>query len=111
MEFMTRKCSKHIYIYIYIYFKKRCCIFFLGVALLSHPFDATKAEERRKKKEEGAQAIAAATNTGPQANHMLPSHGHGPVGPGAGGVRRPLGSHSARRNDAPTGARQTRYGQ
>uniref|UniRef100_A0A915AUB1 Cation-transporting ATPase n=2 Tax=Parascaris univalens TaxID=6257 RepID=A0A915AUB1_PARUN len=81
----------------------------VGVALLSHPFDATKAEERRKKKEEGAQAIAAATNIGSQANHMLPSHGHGPIGPGAGGVRRPLGSHSARRNDAPTGARQIRH--
>ncbi|KHN71094.1 putative cation-transporting ATPase C10C6.6 [Toxocara canis] len=79
----------------------------VGVALLSHPFDATKAEERRKKKEEEVQAAAA--NAGSAANHLLPSHGHAPVGPSAGGVRRPIGTHSARRNDAPAGARQIRH--
>lgn len=70
----------------------------VGVALLSHPYDAVAAEEKKKKKEEEANAVAASG----RVSNNTSSHSHLPVNPNA---RRIAGSHSARRNDAPAGAR------
>lgn len=72
----------------------------LGVALLSHPFDATKAEEMKKKKEEAANESAADNQTTATAAF--------PGGKTVGGVRKPFGGHFGRRGDAPAGARPSR---
>ncbi|VDK52591.1 unnamed protein product [Anisakis simplex] len=81
----------------------------VGVALLSHPFDASKVEESLKKKEEDAKALVAAGAPNAQTDH-LSSHAHS-APPAAAGIANgpPRRLHSARRNDAPVGARQLRH--
>lgn len=71
----------------------------VGVALLSHPYDGTKAEEIKKKREEGREVNADNNASfGPLVLSRTP-----------GGVRKPTGTHLGRRGDVPSGARQSRH--
>ncbi|CAG9533011.1 unnamed protein product [Cercopithifilaria johnstoni] len=76
----------------------------VGVALLSHPYDALKVGEKRRKKEEGNKANSS-------SNYLCQpiSNSHANSSNSLSIVKKPLVQHSARRMDAPAGARQIRH--
>lgn len=75
-----------------------------GVALLSHPYDASKVGEKRRKKEEG-------NKTNSCSDHLCQpiSNSHTNSSSPLDSVKKSLIQHSARRTDAPSGARQSRF--
>lgn len=75
-----------------------------GVALLSHPYDASKAGEKKRKKEEG-------NKTNSSSDHLCQpvSNSHVNLNSSLSSLKKPLVQHSARRTDAPAGARQIRF--
>uniref|UniRef100_A0A0R3S755 Cation_ATPase_C domain-containing protein n=1 Tax=Elaeophora elaphi TaxID=1147741 RepID=A0A0R3S755_9BILA len=75
----------------------------VGVALLSHPYDASKAGEKRRKKE-GNKA-----NSSSEHSCQSISNSHTNSGSSLSNIKKPLVQHSARRTDAPAGARQIRH--
>ncbi|VDN42033.1 unnamed protein product, partial [Gongylonema pulchrum] len=77
----------------------------VGVALLSHPYDATIAE-KTKKKEEGSGA-----NVNPSQDQTNYSHSNSKnnLNPPSNLLKKALTQHSGRRTDAPAGARQIRH--
>uniref|UniRef100_A0A915Q1N7 Cation-transporting ATPase n=1 Tax=Setaria digitata TaxID=48799 RepID=A0A915Q1N7_9BILA len=76
----------------------------VGVALLSHPYDALKADEKKKKKEEGNKASEPSNYL-----HQPLSYLHANSNISSATVKKPSVQHSARRTDAPAGARQIRH--
>uniref|UniRef100_A0A1I8ELJ2 Cation-transporting ATPase n=3 Tax=Wuchereria bancrofti TaxID=6293 RepID=A0A1I8ELJ2_WUCBA len=72
------------------------------VALLSHPYDASKAGEKRRRKEEG-------NKTNPSLDDFCQPVSNANSYSSLTNLKKPLVQHSTRRTDAPAGARQIRY--
>ncbi|KAM3726125.1 putative manganese-transporting ATPase catp-8 [Dirofilaria immitis] len=72
----------------------------VGVALLAHPYDAIKTGEKRRKKEEGHKLNLS-------SDHLCQSVAN--LHTNSSSLKKPLVQHSARRTDAPAGARQIRH--
>uniref|UniRef100_A0A8R1XXK9 Cation-transporting ATPase n=1 Tax=Onchocerca volvulus TaxID=6282 RepID=A0A8R1XXK9_ONCVO len=76
----------------------------VGVALLSHPYDASKTGEKKRKKEEGNKANPSSDNLSQSLSNL-----HANSSSSVSSLKKSPAQHSARRMDAPAGARQIRH--